>query len=151
MANNIQAKAGFDQELVCFMNPTAYAALMNSSELQKQIIVSDFRQGEIDLKVKKINDVAIIPVAADRMKTKYTFDAGESASTGGFTAAEDANTVNMLMLAKDGASLVKKTENLRIFAPEKNQDADAYLFQYRLYYDVFVKKSRLDHISVAVS
>ncbi len=151
MANNIQAKAGFDQELVCFMDPTSYAALMNSPELQRQIIVSDFKQGEIDLKVKKINDVAIIPVAADRMKTEYVFDAGESASAGGFKVAEGAGTVNMLMLAKDGASLVKKTENLRIFAPEKNQDADAYLFQYRLYYDVFVKKSRLDHIGVAIS
>ena len=85
------------------------------------------------------------------MKTAYTFDAGHTALTGGFNVSEEAQTVNMLMMAKSGASLVKKTENLRIFAPEKNQDADAYLFQYRLYYDVFVKKSRLDHIGVAVS
>ena len=151
LANAIQAKAGFDEELVCFMDPTAYAALMNSPELQRQIVVSDFKQGEIDLKVKKINDVAIIPVSSERMKTAYTFDAGQTALTGGFNVSEEAQTVNMLMMAKSGASLVKKTENLRIFAPEKNQDADAYLFQYRLYYDVFVKKSRLDHIGVAVS
>jgi hypothetical protein len=150
MANSIQAKAGFDEELVCFMSPTAYAALMNSSELQRQIVVSDFKQGEIDLKVKKINDVAIIPVSQERMKTAYVFDAGASNTAGGFSASDDAENVHMLMLPKSGASLVKKTENLRIFAPEKNQDADAYLFQYRLYYDVFVKKSRLEHISVAL-
>ena len=133
------------------MDPSAYASLMNSPELQRQIIVSDFKQGDIELKVKKINDVNIIPVSQERMKTAYTFLKGESTTSGGFSIDEGAESVRMLMLPKSGASLVKKTENLRIFAPDKNQDADAYLFQYRLYYDVFVKKSRLDHISVAVN
>lgn len=150
MANAVQAKAGFDEELVCFMDPTAYAALMNAPELQKMIIVSDFKQGEIDLKVKKINDIAVIPVAGERMKTAYLFDAGTDSLTGGFSVDENAKTINMLMLPKNGASLVKKTEQLRIFAPNQNQDADAYLFQYRLYYDIFVKKSGVDHIFAAV-
>ncbi len=151
MANSVLAKAGFDQELVCFMDPSAYAALMNSPELQRQIIVSDFKQGEVDLKVKKINDVAIIPVSSERMKTAYIFDAGQDASVGGFDPEADAKTVNMLMLPKNGASLVKKTEQLRIFAPDQNQEADAYLFQYRLYYDIFVKKSGVEHIEASIS
>lgn len=146
MANEIQAKAGFDKELVCFMDPTSYASLMNAPELQRMIVVSDFKQGEVDLKVKKINDIAIIPVTGDRMKTAYLFDAGVESTAGGFTVDADAKTVNMLMLPKDGASLVKKTEQLRIFAPNQNQDADAYLFQYRIYYDIFVKKSNVEHI-----
>ncbi len=150
MANAIQAKAGFDQELVCFMDPTAYAALMNAPELQKMIIVSDFKQGEIDLKVKKINDIAVIPVTAERMKSAYVFDAGSTSTSGGFTVDSDAKTVHMLMLPKEAASLVKKTEQLRIFAPNQNQDADAYLFQYRLYYDIFVKKSGAEHIFACV-
>lgn len=151
MANSVLAKAGFDQELVCFMDPSAYASLMNSPELQRQIIVSDFKQGEVDLKVKKINDVNIIPVSSDRMKTAYTFDAGQDTALGGFEPTEDAKTVNMLMLPKNGASLVKKTEQLRIFAPDQNQEADAYLFQYRLYYDIFVKKSGVEHIEASIS
>lgn len=145
MATAIQAKAGYDEDLVCFMNSVAYSALMNSPEISRQVVVSDFKQGEINLKVKKLNDIAIIPVADNRMKTQYTF------GTDGFEPTGDAENVNMLMLAKDGASLVKKTETMRIFAPEKNTDADAYIFQYRLYYDVFVKKSRLEHIAVATS
>lgn len=151
MANSVLAKAGFDQELVCFMDPTAYASLMNSPELQRQIIVSDFKQGEVDLKVKKINDVNIIPVSSERMKTAYTFDAGQDATLGGFDPEDDAKCVNMLMLPKNGASLVKKTEQLRIFAPDQNQEADAYLFQYRLYYDIFVKKSGVEHIEASIS
>lgn len=150
MANAIQAKAGFDQELVCFMDPTAYAALMNAPELQKMIIVSDFKQGEIDLKVKKINDIAVIPVTADRMKSAYDFDAGSLSTSGGFTVSDGAKDVRMLMLPKEAASLVKKTEQLRIFAPDQNQEADAYLFQYRVYYDIFVKKSGAEHIFASV-
>lgn len=151
LINNIQAQTGFTEELVAFLDPSAYAALMTASEISKQIIVSDFKQGDINLKVKKLNDVALIPVAADRMKTAYTFNAGATATTGGFSAASNAQTIHMLVMPKNGASLVKKTEKLRIFTPDQNQDADAYLFQYRLYYDIFVKKSGLDHIYAALS
>lgn len=37
--------------------------------------------------------------------------------------------------------LVKKTEKIRTFTPDKNQEMDAYKFDYRLYYDAFVKTS----------
>jgi hypothetical protein len=147
----IQAQAGFGEELVCFVNSATYAAFMNSPELSKSITVSDFKQGEVDTKVKSINGIALIPVADNRMKTAYDFNGGTKTDEGGFAPAENAQNINMLILPKSGASLVKKTEKLRIFEPDQNQDADAYLFQYRVYYDIFVKKSRLDHIYVATS
>ena len=40
---------------------------------------------------------------------------------------------------------------MRIFTPEQNVDADAYKFDYRIYYDVFVPKSGLDSIWACVS
>ena len=43
-------------------------------------------------------------------------------------------------------NLVKKTEKVRIFEPDKNLRADAWKFDYRLYYDLFVKKSLQDTI-----
>lgn len=151
LENGIQGTAGFGEELVCFMDPVAYAALMNSSELQRSITVSDFKQGDVNLKVKTLDDVAIIPVAGDRMKTAFEFNEGGNKDEGGFTVGSGAKNLNMLMLPKSAASLVKKTEKLRVFSPEQNQDADAYLFQYRVYYDIFVKKSRLEHIYSATS
>lgn len=151
MTIGVQSVAGFGEELVCFVDPTAYAAMMNSAEITKSITVSDFKQGELNTKVKSINGVAIIPVAADRMKTAYTFNPGSDGAAGGFTAASGAKNINMLVLPKNGASLVKKTEKLRIFEPDQNQNADAYLFQYRVYYDIFVKKSGLKHVYAATS
>ena len=139
MINKVHGVAGFDAELVAFVNPTVYAALMTLPEIQRQVVVSDFKQGEINLKVKSINGVAIIPVTADRMKQTIEF------TDNGFTSS--GAEVGILVLPKKSASLVKKTESMRIFTPEQNKDADAYVFNYRLYYDVFVKKSELKHIA----
>lgn len=151
LISNIQEQVGYRGELVAFVDATAYAALMNSEEISKYITVSNFKQGEINMQVKSINGTAIIPVTADRMKTAFNFDAGTTTTTGGFTPAEDAKNIRMLVLPKKGASLVKKTETMRIFTPESNQEADAYVFNYRVYYDAFVKKSGLDSIYCAVA
>jgi hypothetical protein len=49
-------------------------------------------------------------------------------------------------MPKKAASLVRKTEKVRVWTPDQNQDADAWKFQYRLYYDLLVKKSNEDSI-----
>ncbi|MBQ7725899.1 MAG: hypothetical protein IJT66_02025 [Clostridia bacterium] len=148
LINEVQSVVGYDEELVAFIDSYLYAALQNSSEISRMITVSDFKQGDISIRVKSINGVAIIPVVAERMKTAYTF---KNDTAGGFVPTASAREVYMLVCPKAGAHLVKKTENLRIFTPEQNIDADAYKFDYRIYYDVFVKKSGLDAIWAWVS
>ena len=148
LINEVQAVVGYDEELVAFIDSYMFAALQNSSEISKMITVSEFKQGEVNLKVKSLNGVALIPVVAERMKTSYTFESG---THGGFKPANDCAETYMLVCPKSGAHLVKKTENMRIFTPEQNIDADAYKFDYRIYYDVFVKKSGLDAIWAWVS
>lgn len=145
LINNVQSEVGYDEELVAFIDSNMYAALQNSSEIAKMITVSDFKQGEVTLKVKNINGVAIIPVVSERMKTGYHF------KESGFEPVANACETYMMVCPKSGAHLVKKTEQMRIFTPEQNIDADAYKFDYRIYYDVFVKKSGLDAIWAWVS
>lgn len=140
LIKEVQAVVGYDEELVAFVDSYMFAALQNSSEISKMITVTDFKQGEVDLKVKSINGVAIIPVVSERMKTAYKFE------NGGFIPGDNTRETYMLVCPKSGAHLVKKTEKMRIFTPEQNLDADAYKFDYRIYYDVFVKKSGLDAI-----
>lgn len=145
LVNQVQSVAGYDEELVCFMDANAYAAMMATSEISRMITVSDFRQGEVNLQVKSINGVAILPVVSERMKTAYTF------TNGGFKPAAGASQIYMLVLPKSAAHLVKKTEKLRIFTPEQNVDADAYKFDYRIYYDLFVKRSASDCVWAWIS
>ena len=143
LINEVQSVVGYDEELVAFVDSAIYAALSNSTEISRLINISDFKQGDANLKVKSINGVALIPVVSERMKTAYTFN---NTTAGGFTPLANAREVYMLVCPKSGAHLVKKTEQMRIFTPEQNIDADAYKFDYRIYYDVFVKKSGLDAI-----
>lgn len=143
LVNQVQSVAGYDRDLVCFMDSVAYAALMSSAEITRFVTVSDFKQGEINLKVKSINGVAIIPVVSERMKTAYNF---KNDAVGGFVPADGARGIYMLLLPKTAAHLVKKTEKLRVFTPEQNTGADAYKFDYRIYYDVFVKASATDTV-----
>ncbi len=148
--NKVQALVGYSEPLVCFVNSTVWSALMTSTELTRQILVSDFSKGGVSTHVKTLNDVPIIPVADDRMKTAFTFydgvtdesgSSGADQTPGGFVPATDAKSIGILVLPRRAASLVKKAERIRTFTPDQNQKADAYLFQYRLYYDLFVKKS----------
>ncbi len=143
LINEVQSVVGYDEELVAFVDGYMFAALQNSAEISKMITVSDFKQGDVNLKVKSINGVSIIPVVSERMKTAYTFNGG---NLGGFKPLSNAREIYMLVLPKSAAHLVKKTENMRIFTPEQNIDADAYKFDYRIYYDVFVNKSGLDAV-----
>lgn len=148
LIENVQSCVGYDQELVAFIDSCLYAKLQNSEEISRMITVSDFKQGEVDLKVKTLNGVALIPVVSERMKTAYDF---RTDARGGFVPASKAREVYMMVCPKNGAHLVRKTEKMRIFTPDQNLDADAYKFDYRIYYDVFVNKSGLDAIWAWVS
>lgn len=139
----VRSVVGYDEELVAFINNLTYARLINSTDIAKTINVADFKQGDINLTVRSLNGVALIPVVSDRMKTAYEFN---PSGAGGFTPKNGSHEINIMVLPKRSAHLVKKTENMRIFTPEQNLDADAYKFDYRIYYDVFVNKSSKDAI-----
>ncbi len=142
LLEEVQEKVGMDEELVCFVNRYVWNALRNSTEFTKTIEVSDFKQGDISLQVNKIDNVSIIPVTNDKMQTSINFLIGIGDEVrGGFETYSNTQGVYMLMLPKRAASLVKKSEKIRVFTPEQNLTADAYKFDYRIYYDVFVKKS----------
>lgn len=152
MVRAIKDAAGYDEEIVAFVDSAAMAAIDNSAEFSRSITVSDFKQGGVDIKVESINGVALIPVSSARMKSAYNFVKTASGPTvGGFSPDDAAKDIHMLVLPKKAASLVKKTEKMRIWTPEQNLDADAYKFDYRVYYDVFVKKSKIDTIYASFS
>ncbi len=135
--NNAEAASGYtNEQMVAFVDPVMYAALMTSNELQHSITVGDFVQGNADFKVKTLNGCAIIPVASDRMRTEYDFN------DTGFAAKEDAGFIKAVIMPKSAASLVKKVDKVDIFTPDIVQDMDAYKINFRLYYDCFVTQNK---------
>ena len=123
------------EEIILYVNPTVYAALMATPEIHRHLRVDEFKHGEISTKVQKIDNAIIVPVSDNRMKTAYNF------GNDGFEVAGGAESVGIIAMPRNAAMLVKKTEKIRTFSPDVNQTADAYKFDYRLYYDVLVKDS----------
>ena len=93
--------------------------------------------------MQALNGVAILPVPDNRMKSSYTFYDGVTSGQedGGFVPATGAKSVGLLVMPRRAASLVKKTEQVRVFDPTQNLGADAWKFDYRLYYDLFIRNS----------
>lgn len=141
LISRVRDAVGYDEPLVAFVDQTVYDALMATPEIARYVRTDEFKKGELHTQVQHIDNVAILPVPSSRMKTAYTFLDGTTNPDGGFTATGDAESIGALVMPKKGASLIRKTEKLRAFSPDQNQKADAYKFDYRLYYDVLVKKS----------
>lgn len=139
--NSVEAANGYTNEaIVAMVDPVMYAALMTSAELQRMIITSDFKQGELNLKVKSINGVSIIPVSSERMYTQI------ETTDKGFNPSDSAKALRAVIMPKGAASLVKKVDKVNMFNPNDVEDLDAYKINFRLYYDLFVKNSQVNTI-----
>ncbi len=139
----VQNVVGYDEELVAFVDSTVWSALQNSADISRVLVTNNFKKGEVNTEVKSLNGVAILPTPDSRMKTAYTFNDGvtDGQVGGGFTPAASASNIGLLVMPKRAASLVKKTEKVRAFDPAHNLQADAWKFDYRVYYDLFIRNS----------
>lgn len=135
---------GTNEELVCFITPRIMAKLRRSNEISRMINVGDFKQGEITRQVKNIDNVALIEVDPLRMYTAYESLSGAEGDEyeGGLKPLASASKINMLMVGKKTASLIKKLVKIKTFTADENQEMDAYKFQYRIYYDLLIKASK---------
>ena len=145
----IRDEIGYDEELVCFVDGEFLRALQASPEVDRQISLTEMKKGEVCTQVRTLDDVKLLPVPASRMKTAYDYHSGaDGVDDGGFTPLESAHSMGFILMPKRCCSLVKKSETLRTFSPEQNIKADAWKFDYRLYYDVFLKNSMKSAIRV---
>lgn len=92
-----------------------------------------------DRRVFSLDGVQVIPVPQTRFYKGITLDSGSSSSAGGYTkTSTTGRDINFLLMHPSAVLQVTKLADLKVFAPEENQTADAWLFQYRLYHDAFV-------------
>ena len=84
------------------------------------------------------------------MKTAYIFYDGKSSGqeAGGFVPAEGATQINWIICPKSAPIAVSKTDNFKIFDPEVNQTADAWLVEFRKFHDLWIKDNVLPSIRV---
>ena len=132
--------------------------LENSTELTKFLQVgaccgmNNVQTGGVDLtySAKKVDECPIVEVPSSRMLTSYIFNDGTTAGQlmGGFAPGTTPKHINWLITAQTSPIAISKTDNMRIFAPETNQAADAWLLQYRKYHELWVMDNKLPTIFV---
>lgn len=125
---------------------TPIAALLDQSEkISKRLDVSEFTKGDVTTKVKSFDGHPIIKVPSARMKTAYEFYDGTTPgqTAGGFAAAEEAKNINWIITPMYAPIAVNKTDKIRIFDPNTNQDADAWKLDYRKYHDLWIMDEAL--------
>lgn len=150
----VQNAVGYDEDLVWFVDSKVYSAIQSSTALSRMLDVADFKKGDLHLQVKSIDGVPILPVPDSRMKTAFTFfdgtdhsgAGGVNESAGGFAPTDSASSIGFILMPKRAASLVRKTEKVRIFEPSRNPEADAWKIDYRVYYDLLTRNSMLGGI-----
>lgn len=105
-----------------------------------------------DRRVLSLDNVQVIPVPQTRFYKGITLNAGGSASAGGFVkTVSTGRDIQFLLLHPSAVLQVTKLANLKVYTPEENQTADAWLFQYRLYHDAFVYDNHVKGIYSHIS
>lgn len=140
-------------DLVIVMPYTVADILDNTEKITRFMNVGSFTQGRIDVKVKTYNGIPIVRVPSARMKTEYIFNDGKTdgQTDGGFVPTSDAAQINWIICPRNVPIAVSKTDNFKIFAPEVNQKADAWLIQYRKFHDLWIKNNALKAVRVCAT
>lgn len=149
----VKEVVGENTPLVITMSGMAAAMLVMSEKLLKRIDVTEFKQGDLNLKVKSLDGIhPIIPVGADRMKTAYRFLDGKSVGqeAGGFEPASNAKNINWIITPRTAPIAVSKTDKMRIFDPETNQKARAWALDYRKFHDLWITERKIETCFVNV-
>lgn len=143
---------GIDKRLIITLPSNILALLEDSPKIGKSINVSDFKQGNLNFKVKSIDDNPIIVVPSARLKTKYNVQDGVTGGqeAGGLKAAEDAKDINYLITVENAPIAISKTDKLRIFTPDVNQDADAWKIDFRKYHDLWILEQKKNQIFACI-
>ncbi|MEG2136547.1 MAG: hypothetical protein RR150_10695, partial [Clostridia bacterium] len=81
----VQDQIGDSEPLIIMMAIPVCTMLSQSSELSKKLDVTDFAQGGITTKVRSLDGIPILRVPSTRMKSKYVFYDGRTASDGAST------------------------------------------------------------------
>lgn len=125
--------------LVMYVSTDVMDALERSENFTRSIATTS-PQG-IDTRVTSIDGVQIIEVwDNDRFKTKFDF------SNGFVKAGKD---INFLIVAKPTVIAKAKFNSIYLFEPGKHTQGDGYLYQNRLYHDLFVEKTNKDGVYVS--
>lgn len=149
----IQDVVGIDQQLIITLPTNILAALEDSPKISKSINVGEFRQGQLNFQVKKLDDHILRVAPSARLKTAYDVQDGSTGGqeNGGLKPATNAKDINWIITPASVPIAISKTDKIRVFSPDENQKADAWKIDFRKYHDLWIKKQKVNQIMVCTT
>ncbi|WP_352420737.1 capsid protein [Proteiniborus sp.] len=122
------------------VTPKVYTMLKNAEKIQRTLDVSGTKG--INRNVRSLDEVTIVTVPSDRMKTSYDF-------SDGFITAVGAKQINMMLYHASAILAPVKVADVYLWNKgETPESAFGYLYQNRMYTDLFVIKAKKDAIAI---
>lgn len=101
----------------------------------------------VDRRVLTLDTVQVISVPQTRFYKGITLDTGNLSDAGGYAkTGTTGRDINFVLMHPSAVLQVNKHADLKIFSPDENQTADAWLIQYRQYHDAFVQENKVKGI-----
>lgn len=131
--------------IVGFVSSATLDLLERSTEFTRNITNQNVGQTSLESRVTDIDGVKLVEVQdSDRLKTSYNLAEGAKPQS-------NAVDVNYLFVVKQAVIPVVKENAVFMFAPGEHSQGDVYLYQNRLYHDIFIRKSMEDGLFVGLS
>lgn len=123
------------------VTPPVYTMLKNAEKIQRFIDVAA-GAANINRNVRSLDEVTIVTVPSDRMKTAYDF-------SNGFITAVGAKQINMILYHTSAMLAPVKVADIYLWNKGETPDsAFGYLYQNRMYTDLFVIEAKKDAIAI---
>lgn len=132
------------QNIIGFVSSEVMDFLERSKEFTRSITNQNVGMTALESRVTSIDGVTLIEVWDDaRFKDAFDF-------SDGFKAKAGANDINFILVATQATIPVVKENSVYLFQPGEHTEGDGYLYQNRLYHDLFIKKNKKDGVSVSI-
>ena len=127
------------------VTPSTYTMLKQAEQLSRVIDVTG-GANVINRNVRGLDEVEIVMVPSDRMKSNYDFD---NSGAGGWAPASGAVQINFMLYHTDAILAPVKVADVYLWPKGATpESAYGYLYQNRLYTDLFVLKQKLPGIAI---
>ncbi|SES02754.1 hypothetical protein [Salipaludibacillus aurantiacus] len=131
------------QNVIVYVSSLTMDALEQAENFTRKIEMQASGPQAIESRVTSIDGVRIIEVWDDqRFHTEYDFSSG-------FEPTAEALEINYLVVAKPSIIAKPKISSIYLFEPGAHTQGDGYLYQNRMYHDLFVKEHRMDGVFVS--
>lgn len=127
---------------VLYVTPTVHKLLKQAEDIQRTFYVQS-GPGRVARAVNQLDDVNVVKVPSDRMKSAYDF-------TDGFAPGVGAKQINMILVHPTAVIAPIKHSAIYLWPPGSHTMGDGWLYQNRSYTDLFLIERKVDGVQINV-